>query len=99
MSAAAVIVLRVKRIFAFLRDRGAVSPETAIPIDEVPYRDRWYFRRLIMRGAVRVLGVKCYLDEPAAALYMRRYRLRALAFLALVLIMALVCIALASIKK
>ena len=86
MSAAAVIIIRVKRVFAFLRNRSALSRETAIPIQDVPYSNRWYFRRLIRRGAVQVDGEKCYLDESKARLYLQNFRLRALVFLALVLI-------------
>ena len=86
MSAAAVIMIRVKRVFAFLRDRAALSPETAVPIRDVPYSDKWYFRRLVQRGAVRVDGDRCYLDESSAGLYLRRFRLRALVFTVLALL-------------
>ena len=85
MSAAAVIIIRVKKVFAFLRDRAAVSSETAVPIGDVPYSWKWYFRRLVERGAVRVDGDRCYLDESNADLYLRRFRLRALVFTVLAL--------------
>jgi len=52
MSAAAVIILRIKRAFAFLRERRAVSPESAIPESEVPHSDRWYYRRVVAHGAI-----------------------------------------------
>lgn len=76
MSAAAVLAIRIKRIFAYLRKRGAYSPDTAIPISEAPHSDRWYFRRLIRSGAVKTHEGKCYLDEEAAARYLRRRRIR-----------------------
>jgi len=86
MSAAAVVIIRVKRVFAFLRDRAAISPETAVPTGDVPYSDRWYFRRLVQHGAVRVDGNRCYLDESNANLYLGRFRLRALVFTVLALL-------------
>ena len=86
MSAAAVVIIRVKRVFAFLRDREAVTPETAVQIKDVPYSDRWYFRRLVRRRAVQVDGEKCYLDEDKAELYLRRFRVRALVFIGFALL-------------
>jgi hypothetical protein len=85
MSAAAVIAIRVRRIFAFLRARQAVSPERAIPESEVPYSDRWYFRRLVRAGAVKRTDSGCYLDEAAAQAHRRARRIRALVLLAVVL--------------
>jgi hypothetical protein len=83
MSAGAVIILRVKRVFAFLRERRAVSPESAVLEAEVPYSDRWYYRRLVAYGAVRRVGDRCYLDEARARAYFRDRRKRALLFVAI----------------
>jgi hypothetical protein len=80
MSAAAVIAVRIKRVFSFLRERGAVSPEAAVPEAEVPYSDRWYYRRLVAYGAVRKVGDRCYLDEARAQAYIADWRKRALLF-------------------
>ncbi len=79
-AAAAIIIIRIKRVFAFLRERGATSPDTAIPTSEVPYADRWYFRRVVKRGAVREHEGRCYLDEAVAQQYLQSRRTRALAF-------------------
>jgi hypothetical protein len=78
MSAAAVIVLRIKRVFSFLRERRAIAPESAVPEAEVPYSDRWYYRRLVAYGAVRRIGDRCYLDEARVQAYLRDRRKRAL---------------------
>ncbi len=86
MSAAAVIGIRIKRIFSFLRERGAVSPESAIPEAEVPYSDRWYYARLVKCGAVKRLGDKCYLDEALAQSYLAERRKRGLIFTALAVV-------------
>lgn len=80
MSAAAVIAIRVKRIFAYLRKRGACSPDTAIPVSEAPYSDRWYFRALIRKGAIKIHDGKCYLDEQGVSEYYRNLRLRVMVF-------------------
>ena len=83
MSAAAVIIVWIKRIFLFLRERGATSPESAIPAAQVPYSDRWYYERLVRYGAVKMVGDRCYLDETLAASYLRSRRKRALTFMVL----------------
>lgn len=80
MSAAAVIIVRIKRIFAFLRERRAVSAESAVPESEVPYSDRWYYGRLIDYGAVKRVGDRCYLDEVLAQSYLRAWRKRGIRF-------------------
>ena len=82
---AAVIGIRIKRIFAFLRQRQAASPESAIPESEVPYSDRWYYSRLVKYGAVKRVGDRCYLDEDLADSYLKDRRRRALISLALVI--------------
>jgi len=80
MSAAAVIIVRIKRIFSFLRAQGAVSPQSAVPEANVPYSDRWYYRRVVAYGAVKRVGDKCYLDEAVVQAYLRARRTRALVF-------------------
>jgi hypothetical protein len=86
MSAAAVIGIRIKRIFAFLRERQAVSSESAIPESEVPYSDRWYYARLVEHGAIRRVGDKCYLDETLAQAYLDARRRRGLIFAAVAIV-------------
>ena len=86
MSAAAVIIIRIKRIFVFLREQGAVTPESAIPTWQVPHSDRWYFERLVHYGAVKTVGNRCYLDEVRAEAYLKRWRKRGLIFTALAVV-------------
>ncbi len=86
MSAAAVVILRLKRVFAFLREQRAVSPESAIPESEVPYSDRWYYRRVVAYGAVKRVGDRCYLDETRAQAYLRSRRKRGLVFAAIAIL-------------
>jgi len=82
MSAAAVIIVRIKRVFSFLREQGAVSPQSAVPEAQVPDSDRWYYERLIRYGAVRRVGDRCYLDEVLAQAYLEGRRKRARRFIA-----------------
>jgi hypothetical protein len=91
MSAAAVIALRIKRVFSFLRERRAVAPESAVPESEVPYSDRWYYRRLVAYGAVRKIGDRCYLDEARAQAYIADWRKRALIFIGLAILTFCIC--------
>ena len=82
MSAAAVISRRIKRIFNYLRQHNALSEETAVLQADVPYSDRWYYRRLIEYGAVVQVGDKCWLDEPRARAYRMARLKRGLIFIA-----------------
>ena len=88
MSGAAVIVIRMKRIFSFLRQQQALSVDTAVPESSVPYSDRWYYRRLVAYGAVKQIEDKCYLDEKRAHQYLVDRRKRVVAFLIAVVLAA-----------
>jgi hypothetical protein len=81
MSAAAIVIIRIKRIFACFKDRQATRPDSAMDKSEIPYSDRWYFRRLVSYGAVKQNGDKYYLDEQAACSYIRSCRIRGIIFI------------------
>ena len=81
MSAAAVIIIRIKRVFSFLRDRQAMSPDSAIPESEIPYSQKWYYKRLVDYGAIKRIGSKCYLDDELAQSYIRDWRKRGITFI------------------
>ena len=89
MSAAAVIIIRIKRVFSFLRDRHATSPDSAIFESEVPYSQKWYYKRLIDYGAIKRIGSKCYLDDVLAQSYIRDWRKRGIVFI--VVVVSLTC--------
>ncbi len=84
------ITIRLKKIIAFLRDHHAVSPETAILESEIPYSNKWYYRRLIRSGSIKKMDEKCYLDEPVAKAYLQRKRV--LALVAFVVVIVLLCL-------
>ncbi len=91
MSAGAVIVMRVKRIFSFLRERQATSAESAVAESQVPYSDRWYYRRLVGRGVIKKVGDRCYLDETLARSYLRERQQRAFVFLVVMILVFGAC--------
>ena len=67
---AAVIIIRIKRIMAYMRDRGAITPDKAVPAADIPYSEKWYFRRLIKNEVIRIHGSSYYMDENSAQDYL-----------------------------
>ena len=67
-----------RRVTQILRDAGALSPETAAPVQLTRGLDRGAFERLLRAGAVREAAPGLYwLDEAALELDDRRRRRRA----------------------
>lgn len=61
---AAVILRKEREIVEAFREVGAVSPETALPLDQVGVDERIGFRRLREHEVVRDAGAgRYYLDE------------------------------------
>lgn len=56
---------------------------------EVPYRDRWYIRRLVAKGVIKENGDLWYLDAVRADEYMTERRVRAVVMLVVVLLLTL----------
>jgi hypothetical protein len=73
---AAVIMIRIKRIMAYMRDHGATMPDRAIPAADIPYSNKWYFRRLVRSEVIRTHGDSYYMDESAAQDYLCARRKR-----------------------
>ena len=88
---AAVIIIRIKRIMAYMRDRGATTPNRAVAAADIPYSDKWYFRRLIKNEVIRMHGSSYYMDETAAQEYLSTRRKRAI-FLTLFLLLFFVMV-------
>jgi hypothetical protein len=84
-----VVMIRVKKIFRFLEERGATSAAAGVPAADVPYSDKWYFRRLIDRGVVRRAGENVYLDLEEKKAWLRNRRRIALGFCLLAIIAVL----------
>jgi hypothetical protein len=86
MSAAAIIMIRIKRIMAYMRDRGAITPDKAVPASDIPYSGTWIFRRLIKNEVIRMHGSSYYMDETAAQDYLATRRKRAIILLLFLLL-------------
>jgi hypothetical protein len=78
---AAVIMIRIKRIMAYMRDRGATTPDRAIAAVDIPYSKTWIFRRLVRYEIIRMQGDSYYMDETAAQEYLSTRRKRAIILL------------------
>lgn len=73
MSTAGAASRRVERkLVERLREAGAVSPSSAIPIPDQSWIGKRIVRRLIGAGAIHEAGGGYYLDEPAYAAYRSR---------------------------
>ena len=70
-----VVSIRMRRIMDYLRKRGALGPERAIPKEEIPCEESPDFERLADNMVVRKRGGLCWLDEDTAASF-RATRIR-----------------------
>ena len=87
MSASAVLIIRIKKIFKYMKERNAISSEKAIPVSEIPHSNRWFFKRLVKLNVVKKFNELYYLDVEAAQLYLQTRRKYALILLILVLVL------------
>jgi hypothetical protein len=90
---AAVIIIRIKRIMATMRARGATTPDRALPANAIPYSGTWIFRRLVKYEVIRMHGDSYYMDEAAAQEYLSTRRKRVIfiiLFLLLFFIIAMI---------
>lgn len=98
MSAAAVIIMRRKRLIRRFREAGATAPERAIPFGEVGIRRSWIFDQMLSRGVFLEAGPdRYYVDERAAEAYLlaqRRWALMVVGVLLASLAVLLACHAL-----
>jgi len=79
MSAAAVIVIRRKRLARRFRDAGATDPEHAVTLAALGDRPCWLFGQMVRHGVfVAAGGGRYYMDERAAAAFFRRQQVRAM---------------------
>ena len=95
MSAAAVIIIRRKRLVRRFREAGAVDREHAVTLEVVGERPSWIFEQMARRGVFLEAGEgRYYMDEQAALEFLQRARRRALMFGGILLLVFLVfCLA------
>lgn len=90
MSAAAVIVIRRKRLAKRFREAGATDPEHAVTLAALGDRPCWLFGQMVRHGVfVAAAGGRYYMDERAAAVFFRRQQVRALTMTAVLLLLFL----------
>ena len=87
-----IIVVVSRRPANMLRRRGAISPETAQPLDDLNPRDRQRLERLIASGVVREAAPGTYYHDLAGE--RERVRRKMPWMVALIVILAIVAIAL-----
>ena len=90
MSAAAVILIRRRRLVRRFQAAGATSPDRAITLESIHERHSWIFERMARQGVFLSAGPQLfYMDEPAALLYQQAARRRAIGMAAFFLILFL----------
>ena len=87
-----IIIILSRRPLDFLRRRGATSPDTAQPVDEMSAADRRRLDRLVAQGVVREASPgRFYYDREAERAKIRR-RMPWLIGLAVVLLLVAVAL-------
>ncbi len=90
MSAAAVIILRRKKFIRRFSERGAVSPDKAIPFADLKMRRSWVFEQMVNRGVfVSVGNDRFYMNQEAAAAFLEWQQKRALVLAAVMFVIGL----------
>lgn len=84
----AVIVRRMTRYLYWLQQQGAISPATALTLDQLGLREHHLWRRLVRRGLVIATpDGRYYLNEPAMdAWFERRRRIGLIVLLGLLMV-------------
>lgn len=90
MSAAAVVAMRRKRLIRRFREVGALDEQHAIIFDSLGERRSWVFEQMVNhRVFVQTADGRFYMDEQAAAEFIRQRKRRALIFGAIALLLFL----------
>ena len=88
---AAIVMRTERRLVRELRIRGALSPQTAAPLETTMAVQRWRLSRLMSQGVIRETAPSLrYLDEEGYRAYRRRRRIRALVAAAVVITLFIV---------
>jgi len=90
MSAAAVIIIRRKRLARRFREGGATDAEHAVTLAALGERPSWIFTQMVRHGVfVAAPGGRYYMDEQAAVAFFRRQQVRALTITAVLVLLFL----------
>jgi hypothetical protein len=87
------IIAKQNQYMRRFQEARAVSPDTAMSLEQVGCRDSRMFQRMVRREVIRqVTPGKYYLDVQAAQIFRKARRERALNALLIVLVLAVVLI-------
>ena len=90
MGAAAVVVMRQNRYMRRFADAGATGPQSGKTLSDLGCRDSWIFRRMVRFGVFVPCGDdRFYIDLDMSTQFVKRRRMRAIVFLTIALIVAL----------
>lgn len=79
MSAAAVIMIRRKRLIRKFREAGATDPGHAVTLESLGERRFWLFDHMVRAGVfLPTRDGRYYMDDQAASEFLDRQRMRAL---------------------
>jgi hypothetical protein len=93
MGSAAFIIAKQNQYLRRFREAGAVSPDTALSLEQAGCRDSRMFRSLVRREVIRQTPEgKYYLDLKAAQAFRQARHERALTALVIVLAMVAVLV-------
>jgi hypothetical protein len=83
----AVIPIKIRKIIERFKQHGALTPDSALPLDKIGVSKRLVLRRLIRHGVIiETAPDKYYLDEKNLFIYNRNRRTRARIILIILII-------------
>jgi hypothetical protein len=87
----AMIAIKIRKIIGRFKQHGAVTPDSALPLEKIGVSKHFLLNRLISRGVImEVSQDKYYLNEENLALFSRNRRTKAGIVLALMIIAILI---------
>ncbi|HVM72265.1 MAG TPA: hypothetical protein VMT91_10940 [Anaerolineales bacterium] len=90
---AAFIIAKQNQYLRCFQEAGAVSPNTAMSLEQAGCQDSRMFQRMVRRKVIRqAMPGKYYLDVEAARAFRKARRERALTALVIILVVAVVLI-------
>jgi|ERR1051326_7052111 hypothetical protein len=91
MSAAAVIAIRRKRLIRCFREAGATDQQHAVAPEAMGVRRSWIFNQMLKHGVfVPTQDGRFFVNDRAAAEFLRQRRTRALVIAAVLLLVVLI---------
>ncbi len=91
MSGAAVMIIKQNRWMRQCEALGAVSPDSAVAVEEIRNTDSWLFKRMVSKGVfILTENGKLYMDPSVAKQFCKTRRIKVIMGLLLGLIIVLI---------